>query len=263
MRIGFVADSHFVDGPLFEATQRVHDWIVQDMQWRGVDLALHGGDVYDSPFPSISEQQAAFRFFQHLAEVCPVMVVRGNHDSAAPLSKLELVNSTCQVVVEPGAGLHKIWTRKGHAWVLGVSWNEPLPKGPIEVGVRAGAPIIVLGHLLVRGAWPSSGQAADDCHVLSNMPASMLRKGYVETLISDLRATRSDLVLLGHIHARQEWRPRLHKGRYAGPPILYSGSPMRLHPDEIEPKGYVVADVQPGREVYWARIEVPRNPMRK
>jgi DNA repair exonuclease SbcCD nuclease subunit len=242
MRIGFLADSHFASGKGLQECRQVHDFIASDMAEREVDLVIHGGDVFDAR-PSKRDSIAVADLFDRLASRCPVFVVRGNHDTPAGLEVLRSLCTVHQIVVEPAVGLHKVWTRKGHAWVLGIAWNQTVPRGSnfIVPPPRSGAPFILAGHLLVRGAQMSSGQIA-------SMPEDMIRKGYRETSIESLRRTGADIVLLGHIHARQQWED--------GTLVAYAGSPMRLHPSEIEPKCYIVADVRPGRPVEWARVDV-------
>ena len=250
MRIGFLADSHFGKTGLADS-RRAHNFIVQDMERRGVDLVLHGGDVFDSADPHPRVVKAASDLFVRLSEKRPVVVVRGNHDSSESMAILNTLPTSHHVTVEQDVGLHKVLTRRGYVWVLGISWNEsldseqnlPTAEAARVVGHAAREePLLVVGHLLVRGAVPSLGQLRD-------MPDRMLRKGYTETPIESLRGTGADAIFLGHIHARQQWED--------GALVAYSGSPVRFHPEEMDPKCYIVADISPGKRIAWARIDIP------
>lgn len=52
------------------------------------DLILHTGDLFDGPRPAIVEFGRAIRALRSLAEVAPVVVLAGNHDSAVAMEVL-------------------------------------------------------------------------------------------------------------------------------------------------------------------------------
>lgn len=51
------------------------------------DLVLHSGDLFDASRPSVDEMRMAHEMLRRLAELAPVVVVAGNHDSG-PLFEL-------------------------------------------------------------------------------------------------------------------------------------------------------------------------------
>ncbi|MEJ7845103.1 MAG: metallophosphoesterase [Acidimicrobiales bacterium] len=54
----------------------------------GPDLIVHTGDLFDGPRPPMVEFGRAIRALRSLAEVAPVVVLAGNHDSATALEVL-------------------------------------------------------------------------------------------------------------------------------------------------------------------------------
>jgi exonuclease SbcD len=52
------------------------------------DVILHTGDLFDGPRPAMSEFGRAIRALRALAEVAPVVVLAGNHDSSVALEVL-------------------------------------------------------------------------------------------------------------------------------------------------------------------------------
>ena len=57
--VAVVADSHFDEASRFEECQRLHAWIADDMAARGVDVVLHGGDLYERRSTPAERRSAA------------------------------------------------------------------------------------------------------------------------------------------------------------------------------------------------------------
>ena len=79
----------------------------------------------------------------------------------------------------------------------------------------------------------------------------------LELGLEDLRLVGADFYGLGHIHLGEgnEW---LVDGRA---PAVFPGSPRRVHFGELEPKGYVVGEINDARECAWERVPTPATRM--
>lgn len=269
IRIAFIADSHFDSSPggRFEECVRLHNWIASDLEERGVDLILHGGDLYERR-SGIAERNAAAAWLQRVAEIAPVVLVRGNHDAAADLQILgELetrepiyVAEAPTVINEAGVSVACLpWPRKAELLARLGSEVSPEQAGAVaQAALRdvirglgsematyhPGDARILLAHAMVRGSRTSQGQPL----IGSDM----------ELGLEDLALAGADLVLLGHIHCSQEWTWERDDGAV---PILYAGSPRRTAFGEMEPKGYVLATFEGARLVGWERVWAPAQRM--
>jgi DNA repair exonuclease SbcCD nuclease subunit len=114
IRVAVVADSHFDTTSRFEECVRVHQWIAEDIKEREVQLLLHAGDVFERKSNPI-ERNAVAEWLTKVAEHCPVVIVRGNHDVVGDLAifgKLEtrydvtVVEDARVVDVVPAAPFH-------------------------------------------------------------------------------------------------------------------------------------------------------------
>src|SRR5262245_16724394 len=93
VRIAFIGDSHWCERHRFEECQRIHNWMADDMERRGVDLIVHTGDLYDRPTVP-DERDAAAQWVQRCANIAPTYIVRGNHDPVGDLPLLERLKAT-------------------------------------------------------------------------------------------------------------------------------------------------------------------------
>lgn len=273
LQIAIVADSHFdrrPNGRLAECV-RIHDWIADDMDRRGIELALLSGDLYEGDSAPADRNPAA-AWVQRLAQGRPVVVVRGNHDPPGDLEILTRLEADHEIVVEERFNVHYVehdshaeevavacmaYPRKG--WLLasqGAKSHEQTSVAAVEA-LRAvlrgmGAklrdhpgPRILLTHAMVRGSKTSTGQP------LAGMD--------MEVGLVDLGLVDADAVALGHVHKHQFWS-------WNGAPIIYPGSPRRTKYGEKEGKGYVVLyfDLrveERARLREWAWIPTPAQRM--
>lgn len=262
MRVAVVADSHFEEASRWEDCLQIHAWIAKDMKERGVDLMLHSGDIYEkksTPF----ERLAVASWLRSVADTCPIVIVRGNHDAIDDLAIFGRLKGAFPVVVEQRAGTHLVKTEAGPAFVQALAYPR---KGEVLAGIKVTddpdvealravqgilrgfgsnrpeqpMPTILLTHTMVRGSISSVGQPLVGVEM--------------ELGLDDLALARSDFAALGHIHARQDWT-------YDGIPMVYPGSPRRTAFGEMEPKGYVIADFEGPRLSKWYRVETPARPM--
>lgn len=264
-RIAFVADSHFAEDSRFDECIRIHDWIADDMERRGVDLMIHTGDVYERK-STPRERNAAAAWFARVAANCPIVIVRGNHDFLHDLMILGKLDSRYAIFVEEAAGLHRVHTPDGeYVYVAAVGWPRKaevlarVSRMTVDVGEQTAsealrnvlrgmgstmtgerAPRVLAMHAMVRGSLTSVGQPLMGCDF--------------ELGLEDLALVGADFYGLGHIHMPQDW--------FIGEaPVVYPGSPRRTTFGELEVKGYVVAEFEGRKLVKWERVPTPCTPM--
>jgi exonuclease SbcD len=259
--VAVVADSHFDEGSRFEECQRLHAWIADDMAARGVDLVLHGGDLYERR-STPTERRAAADWLRRVADRCPVVIVRGNHDAVGDLSLLARLRTRHPIVVEEAAAMHEVagvavaavaWPRRaellaslgravgheGAGAVAAEALRGVLTGLGAQLAQHAG-PRVLLMHAMVGGSITSTGQPLVGCDM--------------ELGLEDLALACASLVAIGHIHKGQDWT-------WDGVPIVYPGSPRRTAFGELEEKGYLLATFDGARLVSWERVAVPATPM--
>ncbi len=268
MKIAIVADSHFderANGRLKECIA-IHDWMAYDMAARGVNLCLHSGDIFERSSTAV-ERNAVRAWVQKVANVCPFLIVRGNHTPLGQLDIFSHLQARYEIIVEEGAGVHVIggavigclaWPSKAlvlaAAGPVSMEQSEQTAADAIRNVLRGldgemtreaelhgaeGAPRILLAHAMVRGARVSTGQPV--------IGASL------EIGEGDLRLANADFYALGHVHC--------HGAFTDGPgDVVYPGSPRRTSYGEIEDKGYLIIECN-GHDVSWEFVKTPCCPM--
>lgn len=255
MRILATGDQHFDERGRFDECIRVHGWIADQVHEQRPALFLSGGDVYERASTPV-ERLAASAFFTRVAEVCPVVIAKGNHDVPQELRLLSRLKSRHPIIVEEQAGVHYV----GGAAVAAVAWPDRAslaahaPRGADVDDVAREAlrdlfrglrdqmdtfdgPKILLGHFMINGSVTSVGQP---------LIGSELNIG-----LDDLALVGADIVISDHIHCPQEWT-------HGNMPILYTGSPTRTAFGETEEKSIAHADWdESGRFAGWGRIATP------
>ena len=257
-QVAFIADSHFDRSHRFDECVRVHDWIASDMAERGVELCLHGGDLYDK-LSQPEERTAVGSWLHRIAHRCPVLIVRGANDAVGDLRVLQYLGTPYPVLVEERSSVQTFrlgtldlqvaavaWPRA--AEILGDESTGPLDRRGAAVSkLRAilgelstrmiGSPGVraLLMHAMVREAVAGVGQPMVGCDV--------------EVSVQDLLAVDAHAIFLGHIHKAQHWG--------LGRPVLYAGSPRRFAFGEQEEKGYAVAEFNDDGLIGWHRVATP------
>ncbi len=221
-----------------------------------VDVTLVAGDLFDISSPSPEDEEIVYRALLDLAEVGPVLVLGGNHDSAARLEAIKplLDLGRITVVARPSpadAGgvtvieslglkiaLLPFVSQRGIVKAAEImdldpdqhaqSYEERLRRIISALTQEMGPDTInMLGaHLTVYGA--ASGGGEREAHIFGYaIPPQAFPGGL-------------SYVALGHLH-RQQRVP-------ASAPVWYSGSPMQLDFGEVgDPKGVLLIEAEPGR----------------
>lgn len=264
MRILHVADLHFSVNPdkLEEMTRCSNHVLVEAIKEKPDVIVVAGDSVdeHDGKIRIDSETaRAAISFIQRLADVAPVVIIRGtlSHDRETPYifsllkakypiyvsTEIEQIGLTSdkrfkplsgQTIGEPLIAAFTLVPSVDKSYLMGklhASIGEAnLQARELMRDVFAGlglvnqtitdVPRIMVAHGMVTGAKMSSGQTAIGEDL--------------EFGVDDLRAACCDYVALGHIHKMQSFPGS----------IYYSGSIGRLNFGETEEKGFLIAEFE-------------------
>lgn len=233
MRVLHTADWHLGRGFHGESLLAAHaawvDWLVELAAASSVDAILVAGDLYDRALPPVDAIALADEALARLAEIAPVVVVSGNHDSATRLA------FGSSLLSRAGLHLRTDPTRSGEPVLVGDLAVYPIPylepdavrsalgveergHGPVlsaamelvraDVARRtAGTRVVVVAHAFVTGAVASGSERDLALGGAASVPASTF--------------AGAEYVALGHLHGPQRVGDR---GRYAGSPLAFSFS---------------------------------------
>lgn len=260
IRVLVTGDSHFDTRNRWDECLRVHAWIADLVATERPDLVVHTGDLYERRSDP-TERAAVAEWLQHLAAVCPVLLVRGNHDALGDLPIFARLKTTHPVLVEEGVGVHRIATAAGELVVGALAWPERRAMERVWAQFHGRAPTreeapraahdgtllalrglgmesridLVAAHAMVSGSVAGAGQPAVGCDVELGLDA--------------FRGLGCPVVL-GHVHAPQAWvQPTgiaygldevfdLSRG------IWYAGSPRRTAFGETETKSVLMLEFE-------------------
>jgi DNA repair protein SbcD/Mre11 len=233
MRVLHTADWHlgrsFHGESLLAAQAAAAEHVVAVARDVRPDVAVIAGDLYDRALPPVDAVRLAGEALVRLSELCPVVLIPGNHDSAARLefgspllarAGLHVRARVAEVgepVVLDGACVYAIpylepdlvrdelgCEERGHAAALAAAMDRvraDLARRP--AGTRA----VVVAHAFVAGAVPSDSER--DLTVGGSASVSATLFGGV------------DYAALGHVHRPQRVGVN---GWYAGSPVALSFS---------------------------------------
>ena len=271
MKILHTADWHLgarlVDHDRSEEHQGFLDWLLVLIQERGVELLIVAGDIFDSANPPQSSLAQYYRFLSALVSTtkCEVLIIGGNHDSAATLNAPREILRSLRVNVHGCApenvdeAIHQypeavvcavpfLRERDVRTATAGQTHDEVV--AAIREGIKAhyhsvlvaaqavaaGRPIMGTGHLTAIGVTSASSERQIHVGNLGAVGADCF-DGF-------------DYTALGHIH-----RPQLVAGREN---VRYSGSPIFLSFDEAaNAKQVLLLDVNPGTPVVVESVPLP------
>jgi DNA repair exonuclease SbcCD nuclease subunit len=222
---------------------RVHEWIARLVETEQPDLFVSGGDIYEKASTPEGRTVVA-DWLARIAEVCPVLIARGNHDRHRDLAILGRLRTKHPVVIEEAAGVHVLGgiAVAAMAWPMKASLMAMLGRDVdlrsaddaartaiqdvlrgLGAGLDAhdGLPRLGVGHWMIDGSMTSGGQP---------LWGQDLRVG-----LEDLALMRAPLVVAGHIHKPQEWT-------FGDVEVVYPGSPFRTAYGETECKGVLYAE---------------------
>lgn len=252
---------------LHEHQVAFHDWLVDLVREREVDVVVIPGDVYDRAVPPIPAIRLLGRTLSRLAETATVVLTPGNHDSADRLGfGRELMRAGVHLLTDTPGLDHPVSVEDEHGEVLffGLPYLEPdtarhrlVAEGEEPLGrsheavTRAaldrvreraaehpGARTVVLAHTFVSGGEPSESERDLSVGGVDSVPAPVLA-GF-------------DYVALGHLHGCQDLT------RSVGSPARYSGSPLAFSFSEKDHrKSVLLVELGAPGEVEVERIGTP------
>src|SRR3954469_17616014 len=232
MRILHTADWHlgrsFHGESLLAAQAAAVEHVVATARAERVGVVVLAGDLYDRALPPVDAVRLADEALRRLSEVCPVVVISGNHDSAARVGfwaalldragvhVRTAVSGIAEPVELPGACVYCIpylepdlvrdelgSAERGHTAVL----TAAMDRVRAAMARRPGTRSIVVAHAFVAGATVSASERDLAVGGAGSVGAAIFRG--------------PDYVAMGHIHAPQRMG---FNGRYAGSPVAFSFS---------------------------------------
>jgi DNA repair protein SbcD/Mre11 len=248
MRFLHTADWHlgrpFHGESLLDAQAAAVEHVAEVARSYAVDAILVAGDLYDRALPPVDAVRLADEALARLSEICPVVVISGNHDSAARLgfgsgllaragvhvrtdpaaiARPVVVGDACVYAIpylEPDVVRAALGCeQRGHAAVLGAAMDAVRA----DLAARpAGTRAVVVAHAFVTGAVASASERDLAVGGAASVPGSLF--------------AGVDYVALGHLHGPQRMGAA---ARYAGSPLAFSFSEARHR------KSVAVVDVPP------------------
>lgn len=246
-----------------EEHKRFLDWLIRAVTEHQVDAILLAGDVFDSGNPP---QSAVARYFDFVSELfrqgdCALVVIAGNHDSAAQLEAPKQALQALNVHVvgsmasepadrilylpdreQPKVAIAMLPFLRDRDLRVGKSGESAEDiRAQLVAGIRQrydeaaaaahgkklGYPVIAAGHLTVVGA--ASSDSERKIHI-----------GGLGSVTSEIFSEVFSYVALGHLH-RPQATDAAGRVRYAGSPISLSFSECS---DQKEVR---IIDVMPNR----------------
>jgi exonuclease SbcD len=241
------------------------------------DLIVHTGDLFDGHRPPMPEFGRAIRALRDLAEIAPVVVLAGNHDSATAMEVLATaVGDDC--ADEVAAGRYDPWSRCRHR-IRVLARPTTAERGavatyPSAAGAEirlAGLPFVHANRVLTDFAELNQANAtyADKLRIIIGLLTKAVRRGFdparhVAVFASHLHLTGATTSSERAIHVSTDYAtdPVNFGGDYAYvacghihvPQVLggvrgrYAGSILEVDfGEEGEAKSVVVVDAEPGR----------------
>jgi DNA repair exonuclease SbcCD nuclease subunit len=219
---------------------------ITDCATRGdIDLIVITGDVYERASDPGSRNLAS-ECIQNLANIAPVVVVRGNHDAPGDLQIYSILQckTNIQVFESPRQLLYTGVIVHVMPWLTKAKWQSLHPGASKEEGdktvsqmaldfLKASVALnpnykhILVGHMTIAGAMAQNHQ--------------QLGADGVTLGLYDIKDAGFYAAMLGHIHLRQD---------IGGPRYFYNGSIAALSYGESPKKYFSVLDTDTG-DVEW------------
>ena len=119
MRIAHLSDTHVQDGSRLDELGLVFEAFIDECRRARVDLIIHTGDVFHKK-NNAHEENFFADFARRAAEIAPLVVVKGNHDSARDLEIFGKLETSHPIVVFERPGSIEI----AGAGILATPWFD-------------------------------------------------------------------------------------------------------------------------------------------
>jgi exonuclease SbcD len=261
IRVIATGDNHWDEHTRWDECVRIHGWIADLVEQERPDAFVIGGDIYERA-STPKEREAVAAWLTRVAEVCPVVIAKGNHDRARDLALLARLATRHPIIVEERAGVHLVagiaiatmaWPSRAALLAALDATDSAIANETEHAALEAvlrgfgvaldahAGPSLLLGHFMVDGSMTSTGQP--------------LHGHAMNVGLTSLALARADAVLMSHVHMPQAWD-------VDGKPVLYMGSPYRTSYGELEAKSVTLVELhETGGVASWWRIETPARPM--
>ncbi len=263
-------------------SSRVHDFarrmdeMLEFAIENGVELAIFAGDAFKNKNPNPTLQREFADRIRDLSEICPVVLLVGNHDLATNRERASSIDiyTTLRVpnvyvgndflitTVETAGGPVELALAPYPTRALLFPDAEELAgmgmrdledamtrrliakiDGLARRAAEAEAPRILVGHFSIAEAQAGSER-------------TLMLSRDISVPVSEVANPVWDYVALGHIHRHQN----LTKNRPGVPPVVYSGSLEAIDfGEEGDRKGFAWIDLERGRTT-WKFIPVHSRP---
>ena len=244
MRLLHTSDWHLgrslLSAPMLEHQRAFLSWLGEQARAHDVAAILVSGDVYDRAVPAVEAVTLLEDALIDLAARCPVVIVPGNHDSAARLGfggrLLETANVHLRSTVadldrpvvvsdedvsvavygipflDPLRVCEELDAERSHAAVLDAAVGRIRTDLAARRTVPTDPPVrsVVLAHAFVTGGASSDSERDITVGGVPDAPVSVF--------------DGIDYVALGHLHRPQTIERRTGAARYSGSPLPYSFS---------------------------------------
>ena len=212
-------------------------WLREQIKLHEVDVLLIAGDVFDTPNPSAESQRMYYTFLREVTTENPnlqIIVIAGNHDSAARLEAPNALLESMNVTVRGGVKRtedgeidfkHLIVPLDKGGYCLAVPYlrqgdypESDTYAGGVQLMYKAlcqliedkSKPIIAMGHMQATGSEISENDKSERKII-----------GGLECISPDAFSDSIAYTALGHLHRAQRVSGR-ENVRYAGAPLPMS-----------------------------------------
>lgn len=254
------------------------NWLLGEIERRGVDALLVCGDIFDVANPPIDAVRMLYGFLAEVRRLCPnVVLTAGNHDSGARLDAMgtlatelgisiigslpaNLVHCILPLVDAAGKCFARVaavpYLRAGDLAAAAEDEDVAAQHGRLMNAISAryrelleaansvlqpDEALVVTGHLFARGGTVGEGERA--AHV---------EAGSLLAVPGDVFGEGADYVALGHLHRSQRVAKK--------PPVWYSGTPLPLTFGHAEgEQSVLLVSIQDGAVESVEPIVVPRT----
>ncbi|HET6373225.1 MAG TPA: metallophosphoesterase [Candidatus Polarisedimenticolia bacterium] len=274
LKVAHASDLHCCERNRLDDWIALHQVLVDQVASAGCKLALLTGDLFHAK-STPAERNAMAGFLQKLAEICPVAIIKGNHDAAGdldifgqleaphPIAVLTRVTTSEDPLVYEGYDFSVGNGKPDDVTVIALPWFD---KAHLVAGLDPTVDAEASRNLTIETAQQmltllrAQATAARSRGELPILAGHVLVAGSetstgqtligttVELSPADLLEVGAEYAALGHIHLPQEW----HGGR-----VAYAGSTWAQNFGEDHPHGWRLVTFEDGRFVSSVLQELP------